>query len=83
MNPNINRMRKIFEHAAQRLGWSAADVAEYNADIKAAINKPDPDRLQWWADRLEDLSNLANLEKQCRAMESRIHAAAAAEMAAA
>ena len=60
MNVSITRMRKTFELAAQRLGWTQDDVAEYNADIKAAINKPDADRLQWWMNYLEHASNLSS-----------------------
>lgn len=76
MSVNLSRLRRTFTHAAQRMGWSDADQAEYGADIKAAIDASDLTRLLWWQEFLEQCSDLSNLAAQCRAMEARIHAAA-------
>lgn len=76
MSVNVIRMRETFAHAAERMGWTLADVAEFNADIKAALAKSDKPRQEWWMDFLERASNLTSLAAQCRAMEARIKAAA-------
>lgn len=76
MKVTMNRLRLTFGAAADRLGWSDADRADIGADIRSAIDAGDNDRLQWWADRLEEMSGLQQLAAMCRAMEARIHAAA-------
>lgn len=76
MSINLHRMRRTFTLAADRMGWSVDDQAEYGADIKAAADASDLIRLLWWQGLLEQYSNLSNLAEQCRAAEARIRAAA-------
>lgn len=40
MSVNIIRMRETFAHAAERMGWTLADVAEFNADTKPRWPNP-------------------------------------------
>lgn len=72
MKINLGRMRLTFVVAAARLDWTKADQDEYGADIKSAVNCADVHRLGWWMQFLEQASNLAELERQCRAVERKI-----------
>lgn len=71
---DLERMRTAFVVAAVWEGWSAADQAEYGAQIKAAIDAGDQVALEWWAEYLEQASGLEHLASCCRAAEARIKA---------
>ncbi|MBK8161524.1 MAG: hypothetical protein IPK59_23205, partial [Rhodospirillaceae bacterium] len=71
---DLERMRAAFVVAAVWQAWSAADQAEYGAQIRAAIEANDEVALGWWAEYLEQASGLEHLASCCRSAEARIKA---------
>lgn len=74
MAVNLNRMRKCFEFASTWNNWTAEERSEIAVEIKAALDKGDPEIIALWANWLEETSDLVRIGELCRAAEARIRA---------
>ena len=74
MAVDLNRMRKCFDVATTWNEWSEQDRAEIATEIRAALDKGDPEMIALWASWLEEMSDLERIGALCRAAETRIKA---------
>lgn len=69
---DLARLRRCFRVASIWCGWSPEERAEISAEIRAAIDAGDQERIAYWQQRMEQESGLDHMAQLCRAAEARI-----------
>jgi hypothetical protein len=75
MAVDIDLLRQDLRLTADREGWADEEIKEIGADIRAALDEGNDDRLGYWTARLAWWRELlASYAPRLRAFESRIKA---------